>query len=305
MSVGYKNQDPKTIKVKNYLDDVVWYLEENGAILEGRTIKFSVFDGGKYFYQGSYATRTAIKHRSYEVDADIGFITTSDGDINLRERIYRTLCDKFSKKYFVVKKKPCITIDFNDGYKIDIALYSVSNNVIYFHNAITGVEEKTKSKPKEFVDLLVDYFKENDMRKLIRLSKHFLKTISEKLEIDDVNRIPSVSLSIFAYQNFQRKSVINNENDLQNNLEHFLLEFYSYVKINGTNGPRLDDLYVSNTFYKIKDIEETLGVLSNACISLSSKNFAQLISREIFESINRKDQLTKTNPLIGTLGNNG
>ena len=101
---------------------------------------------GDTFLQGSYGTHTAIKHPSYDVDADIGFILSNIyARRDARERIYNRLVSEFPQ-YKVELRKPCITIDFNDGFKIDVAIYSKLNDEIYFHNSISGYERVTKSK---------------------------------------------------------------------------------------------------------------------------------------------------------------
>lgn len=205
ISIGYHQNDAQSKKLQNYVKKVIEVLSAENAIYEGRKITFYELKEnvnnnveGNTFLQGSYGTNTAIKHSSYEVDADIAFIIDNDNiDLNIRNLIYNKLNNIFGNKYIIEKKKPCITIDFKDKYKIDIAIYTRVADKIYFHNSINEIEKVNEAKPKDLINYFNSCYKLNDTRrKVIRLIKHFIKTSNILLEIEDCNRIPSISLNI-------------------------------------------------------------------------------------------------------------
>ena len=120
ISVGFRNGDEDSIKLNKYVNMVRECLQEHGALYENEKIYIGELNTdsgeiGDTFLQGSYGTHTAIKHPSYDVDADIGFILSNiNARRDARERIYNRLASSFPQ-YKVELRKPCITIDFNDG----------------------------------------------------------------------------------------------------------------------------------------------------------------------------------------------
>ena len=232
ISTGYHQENPSSKKLKKYVEDVIGVLSEEGAIYENRKLKInSLKDSwdtnldGDTFLQGSYGTNTAIKHKLYDVDADIAFLIENDKiDLNIRELIYNKLNEAFGKKYFVEKKKPCITIDFLDKYKIDVAIYTKVNNTIYFHNCISGYENTDIAKPKELVRYFNSCYSDNGTRrKVVRLIKHFIKTTNILLNIQDDNKIPSISINLLLCE----RNVSENANE--NELYHDILESIKYI----------------------------------------------------------------------------
>lgn len=307
ISVSYNKTDPKSIKLKKYVDIVRESLEWEGAILEAKSISVFAFgndlEGGNVFLQGSYACGTAVKHNAYEVDADIGFLSSVELDSGARTRIFNTINSRFGSMYHCELRKPCISIDFGDGYKIDLTIYSPDENGrIFFHNSIGGGEEKTISSPKEFVKCMKDYFSLNSYRDIVRLSKHFIKTITSNLEIENCDRIPSVSISIFALKNYPKISGFGSEEQLKVLLIEFIMGFSDFVKANGTNGPDMPEYFVTNTFYKVNNVRNVQKVLDTTIALLNEDNYSQLVRSDVFESIQRRNKVDRTPALTGTMG---
>ena len=257
---------------------------------------------GDTFLQGSYGTNTAIKHKSYDVDADIAFIIDNNTiDLRIRELIYNKLSKAFGNKYIVEKKKPCITIDFKNKYKIDVAIYTRVNDIIYFHNCIGGVEKTDLAKPKELIGYFSNYYKQNDTRrKVVRLIKHFIKTASNALEIDECNKIPSISINLLLCN--KNMHINANEDELYEDVLESVRYIKNYIESNEYEGPSLESLYVHNTFYKVKNIYEMKKVIDKVLINLEHKQYDQIIEKDIYDSINIKNNRKVDSSFTGTMG---
>jgi len=307
ISVGFRNGDEDSRKLNEYVNRVRESLQEHGALYENEQIyigEMNIDKGeiGDTFLQGSYGTHTAIKHPNYDVDADIGFILNNiNARSDVRERIYNRLVSSFPH-YKVELKKPCITIDFNDGFKIDVAIYSRLNDEIYFHNSIGGYETVTKAKPKELIAFFNErYADDNNKRSIVRLIKHFIKTTSQILEIDENNKIPSISTNLMIVDK-NIKEYDDREMTLYQNIVLVIDDFINYVGKNGTKGPSLEKLCVSNTFYKVKDISEVMAVLRKIQINFKNKQYSEIVGNEVYNTITRKNSTKINVSPIGTLG---
>ncbi len=307
ISVGFRNGDESSKKLNEYVNMVRECLQEHGALYENEKI----YIGGLYtntgeigdtFIQGSYGTHTAIKHPTYDVDADIGLILSNiNARRDARERIYNRLVNSFPT-YNVEMRKPCITIDFNDGYKIDVAIYSRLNDEIYFHNSIVGRETVTRAKPKELIAFFNEkYAEDNNKRSIVRLIKHFIKIASQSIEIKENNKIPSISTNLMVVDKVI-KEYEDKEMTLFQNIQTIIDDFIIYVQMNGSNGPSLEKLYVGNTFYKVTDINEVIAVLKKVQINFKNKQYSELVGNEIFERITKKNNTNINMSPMGTLG---
>lgn len=307
ISVGFRSHKEKSQKLNNYVNLVREALEEHGALYENEVITVEKFDiekdeSGDTFIQGSYGTHTAIKHPSYDVDADIGLILNDiNTRLDIREKIYFQLKRKFPN-YNVELKKPCITIDFKDGYKIDVAIYSRHNDEIWFHNSIQGTETITRAKPKELIRFFNDrYSEDNIKRSVVRLVKHFIKIASDTLEIDEKNKIPSIATNlIIVDKNLKEYGSV--EETLFYNIGYVVDEFINYVESNGYSGPSLESLCVGNTFYKVENINEVIDVLKKVQINLKNKQYSELIGNSVFSKIYEKHKIKFNTSPMGTLG---
>ena len=307
ISVGFRNGDDDSKKLNEYVNMVRENLQEHGALYENEKVYIGELNTnseeiGDTFLQGSYGTHTAIKHPSYDVDADIGLILSNiNGRKDARKRIYNRLVKSFPQ-YSVELRKPCITIDFNDGFKIDVAIYSRLNDEIYFHNSIGGYENVTKAKPKELITFFnKKYAEDNNKRNIVRLMKHFIKIASQSIEIKENNKKDSISTNLIVVDKII-KEYDDNEITLYQNIQMIIDDFINYVEMNGTNGPSLEELCVGNTFYKVTDINEVMAVLRKVQINFKNKQYSELIGNEIFERITRKNHTKINMSPMGTLG---
>ncbi len=307
--IGYHQNDSKSTKLQKYVKEVIEVLSEDNAIYEGRKIAFKELSSridtnldGDTFLQGSYGTNTAIKHKSYDVDADIAFIIDNNTiDLRIRELIYDKLSKAFGNKYIVEKKKPCITIDFKDKYKIDVAIYTRVNDVIYFHNCIGGVEKTDLAKPKELISYFNNYYKQNSTRrKVVRLIKHFIKTANNVLEIDECNKIPSISINLLLCN--RNMHIDANEDELYEDVLDSVRYIKNYIESNGYEGPSLESLYVHDTFYKVKNIYEMKKVIDKVLINLEYKQYDQIIEKDIYDRISIKNNKKVDSSFTGTMG---
>ena len=307
--IGYNQNEPKSKKLRQYVKEVVDVLSAENAIYSGKRIKVMELNenweynlDGTTFLQGSYGTNTAIKHRLYDVDADIAFIIENDSiDLNLRNLIYEKLSAVFQTKYTVEMKKPCITIDFQDKNKIDVAIYTQIGDKLCFHNCISGVEKVDIAKPKELVNYFKTCYKENDTRrKVVRLIKHFIKTTSRALEIDECNKIPSISINLLLCE--QKMHEQAGEEELYEDVLKGMRYIKQFVDINGYNGPSCAELCVNNTFYKVKNIDEVKKVLEKIIINLEHKQYNEIIHKDVYDAISARNSKKVDSSFTGTMG---
>lgn len=316
ISVGYNQNDSKSKKLAGHVDEVRNILSKPGAIFENRSMEFSNYNistenesitsqGSLIFYQGSYAIHTAIKHGNYEIDADVGFYIDEYTNFGIRDKINNLLENEFGHKYFVNKKKPCITIDFGDQYLVDIAIYSKNENpkLMSFHNSINGMEQKNIAAPKRIVKSFTDYLKDVQLKRMvIRLIKYFSKNASFNLKISDNNKIPSISYMILAYSRYKPDTDKVSEDNVQKELKNLANLCKNYF----SNYQTLEcpPLLISNTLYKVTDFTEVISVIDEIIDQIDKKNYASLMNERDFVSIKEKQKKkgSKESPLLGTMG---
>jgi len=315
ISVGYNNNGEKSSKLKSKINEVRRVLESKGTILENRNLEFrmdlrnedssSTYPNSQIFFQGSYAISTAIKHDSYDVDADLGFYISEELARDSRNKIYTSLKSSLPK-YVVTLKKPCIEIDFKDGYKIDVAIYSRfrnfnDDNIVYFHNSIDGMETVSQSKPKVIVETFKTYLANEPIkRSVIRLMKHFMKNAQKNLRIDDTNKLPSISLMLIASEKFRPQDESPNEE----NLNKYLIDLCDITLCELYSGREISDKYllISNTLYKITDIQDTINIIKSVRNNLKTGNISTLTSETVFQKIMSKKKIDTTPSIKGTMG---
>lgn len=314
ISIGFQNNDAKSKKIRGHVERVRTVLESPDVVFANRSLNFIIrekgeaisLSGSQVFLQGSYAISTAIKHATYEVDADIAFyIDEVVDDRNIRIRIFENLKKKLGAHEIKIKK-PCITIDFGDGYKVDIAVYSksTSNDTMMFHNSISGSEEKTIATPKVIISTFSEYLKGDEFKRpILRLTKHFIKNSTDKLRIEEDNKIPSIALLILAIERYQPNNLEFSEETLNAELNRFV----DVLKNEFIHNQRIDvsckSLLISNTLYKVNDFEQVRSVINEISIQTHSKNYAALISKNIFDSVNKRSKSDPTPSMLGTMGN--
>ncbi len=315
IKIGSLQNDEKSKKLSAYVQEVKDVLEKPNTLKENFSLSFNFAERAsdistsqsQLFYQGSYAIHTAIKHYKYDVDADIAFYINDFSDTTLRDKILNSLENSLGVKYSIEKKKPCITIDFRDGYKVDIAIYSKSilDNLMMFHNSIDGFETKTNCAPKNVVKEFSDYLKDNDVKRpIIRLIKHFSKNAGYNLGIDECNKIPSISFMLFARKNYTPRAKAPTEEVLAKELSVFTSSCLNFFEKNR----KLDspDLLIGNTLYKIQDFNQVISVLDEIQQQLDTKNYASLVSEKVYTSIekrnNSRNNSDATPAMLGTMG---
>lgn len=312
ISIGSKQQDKNSKTLSDYVSEVKAVLEKPDAVFENRTIVFNFTDDttekstaqSQIFFQGSYAIHTAIKHRNHDVDVDIAFYIDEIADSNLRNKIHSQLQSNLGTKYTVEMKKPCITISFNDDYKVDVAVYSksTSEGTMMFHNSIEGIEDKVISVPKLIVKSFTDYLKENELKRpTIRLVKYFSKNAGYNLGIADCNKIPSIAFMLLATRYFAPTNLIPSEENLLSELTAFTAECIAFFE--GCTVLDEPKLMIGNTLYKITDMHQVIMTLNEVNRQLGVKNYASLTSEKAFKNIQaRKKVLSDTPSLLGTMG---
>lgn len=314
ISIGFQNNDAKSKKMRRHVESVRTVLESPDVVFTNRSLNFTIREKGEYislsgsqvFLQGSYAISTAIKHATYEVDADIAFyIDEVVDDKHIRIKIFENLKKKLEANEIEIKK-PCIAIDFGDGYKVDVAIYSksTSNDTMMFHNSISGSEEKTMATPKMIISTFSEYLKGDDYKRpIIRLTKHFIKNATDKLRIEDNNKIPSITLLILAVERYQPKNLEFSEETLTAELNRFV----DVLKNEFIDNQRADISYkpllISNTLYKVNDFEQVHRVIIEIVNQTHSENYAALISKNVFDSVNNRSKSDPTPSMLGTMGN--
>lgn len=317
ISVGYNNGDEKSDKLKEKIKQVRSILERKDMLLEGKQLDFeldlknenssTVYSKNQIFFQGSYAISTAIKHENYDVDADLGFFIDEELPIDARKKVYDILVSSLSQCEIKLKK-PCIEIDFRDGYKIDVAIYSrkihnVTENedIVYFHNSIDGSENISDAKPKAIVRNFRLYLAEMPLkRSVIRLMKHFMKNSQKKLEIDDNNKLPSISLMLIASESFFPGEETANEENLITNLKE--LCDITLKALDSGEQISSKELLIYNTLYKVTDINDTKKIISSIKSNLTTNNLAELVSESVYSNLMKKEGIDTTPSIRGTMG---
>ncbi len=294
--IGVKQTDPASMKLKKKEKQIRDILSEEGAVFERKILDLPEKN---LFRQGSFAIDTAIKHPAYDVDADIGVIVDVDEEyLQLRNKIFGKLDKALKQSSAVVKmKKPCLNVYYKDTDNIDVAVYSRIGEKLYHHNSIHGLEKTDRATPLELVLWLQDQLaKAPHKRKVIRLLKHFNNVVFEKLNCSENNKIPSIAITLFIVQlDFDAEK-------LDEMLFKVTSEFLNYVNINRKDGPSKSEYHVTNTFYKITDINEVLLVLGHIVETFKQEHYSELTNDKVVKRIMESKKVPVDNSMVGTLG---
>lgn len=138
--------------------------------------------------QGSYAMSTGIRPRDSDYDIDQGvYFATSTTDypdpVVLKDRVHEAL--KGHTKSVEIRR-PCVTVFYQDGYHVDLAVYSAASanadGKDYLAMGKTGSEAKYRfwqeSDPTALTDKLFERFEDdasgrNQYRRVIRFFKRW------------------------------------------------------------------------------------------------------------------------------------
>ena len=197
-------EENKTLKDKRDLliDELTDALKDEKVPDTDRKLTFKKFD------QGSYAMNTGIKPKDNDYDIDVGIIFDITNDEYDSHKLKKLVRDKLAKQHnrTVVFNRPCITVEYSDGYHVDLAIYSKNNDDLH----ITWGKEfsKTnkcwyKSEPKELTKWVSDVSSIAENSAQFRRCVRALKKWKEKHFSDDGNVAPpSIGITIQARRAF-------------------------------------------------------------------------------------------------------
>lgn len=234
------------------------------------------------FLQGSYGTNTAIKRKKKNADADMGIIFNNK--VN-RSSLVSELSKKFPE-YEVKLKKPCITINKDEEYSVDIAIYYKKGNRLLHQNAINDymIESESLANPHLLLsDSKACVLEDNNPnhRKIIRLSKYFIKNIEDHFEVEECDRIPSIALSLFLIDSANKYN-----GDLKFELDKFLEDISEYISSKNYT-LQYETYYIDNILYKVQNKEQVTNTIKAAKYDLKNENYEKLMTKSHFNTLNK------------------
>ena len=168
------------------------------------------------FDQGSYAMNTGITPKDEDYDIDVGIIfdiTNDDYDSKkLKKLVYKVL-DKVTKRK-VSYNRPCITVEYSDGYHVDLAIYADNGTDTHIAWGKEFSDEHVwyKSAPKELIQWVADTSAITKESEQFRRCVKALKKWKEKVFTSNGNAAPpSIGITIQARNAFS----YNEDNDLE------------------------------------------------------------------------------------------
>lgn len=158
--------------------------------------------------QGSYSMNTGIKPIDGDFDIDVGAIFNITNEEYDSEKLKELVFDKLNShnKRSVKYNRPCVTVEYKDGYHVDLAIYSKNNDDIHIAWGKKNSQEKYwyKSEPKKLTQWVSDVSSDSEESKQFRRSVRFLKKWKEKKFVSDGNAAPvSIGLTIQARNHFK------------------------------------------------------------------------------------------------------
>ncbi|AZG34010.1 nucleotidyltransferase domain-containing protein [Shewanella psychromarinicola] len=279
-----------------------------------RSLTFTKLD------QGSYAMRTGIKPINDDYDIDVGVVFDITNDEYCSRNLKKLVFDALNKRHkrTVKYNKPCITVEYADGYHVDLAIYSNNNNDLHIAwGRSTATEQKWyESDPKGLKRWVSDVSNNAEYSKQFRCCVRYLKKWKAKHFTSIGNTAPpSIGLTVQARQHF----IFNKDNDLTS-----LINIVRKIKSDFSMQFDLDDFILKrsisyklpqkpykNIYYKMSLLQqdqfyEKLVSLEEALCEARDENSEQaasLILRKVFgkdfplvENIKRAD----IRPVIGT-----
>ena len=166
--------------------------------------------------QGSYSMNTGIKPKDDDYDIDIGIIFDITNDEYESYKLKKLVFDKLNSQHnrTVKYNRPCITVEYTDGYHVDLAIYSKNNDDIHIAWGKENSKERIwyKSEPKELTEWVVDVSSDSDKSQQFRRCVRFLKKWKEKHFTSSGNNAPaSIGLTIQArnYFTYHKDNYLN------------------------------------------------------------------------------------------------
>ncbi|MFD2114255.1 nucleotidyltransferase [Paenibacillus yanchengensis] len=198
------------------------------------------------FNQGSYAMKTGIKPLDGHYDIDLGLLfemSTSDVDtpVEAKKWVYDALIDHTND---VNMKSPCVTVNYQAGYHVDVTIYAAQNpdNKVYLAKGkLTSSKENQtwdESNPKDLIQAIRNrYTEQEDRRQFRRIIRYLKRWKDEQFAVNGNGRPTGIALTAIAYHHMQVKSEIvdlfsgkkeyRDLDALVNLLNSFLLSFTS------------------------------------------------------------------------------
>lgn len=158
--------------------------------------------------QGSYSMNTGVKPKKDDYDIDVGVIFDITNDEYESHKLKKLVFDKLnSQNNRTVKyNRPCITVEYADGYHVDLAIYSKNNDDIHIAWGKENSKEKLwyKSEPKKLTKWVADVSSDAAKSQQYRRCVRFLKKWKEKHFSSSGNKAPvSIGLTIQARNHFK------------------------------------------------------------------------------------------------------
>ncbi len=221
----------------------------------------------KKFDQGSYAMNTGIIPKNDDYDIDVGIIfdiTNDDYDSKKLKKLVRNTLNKVAKRT-VTYNKPCITVEYSDGYHVDLAIYADNGTDTHIAWGKEFSDEHVwyKSAPKELIQWVADTSTITKESEQFRRCVKALKKWKEKVFTSNGNAAPpSIGITIQARNAFS----YNEDNDLealiaivQRMKDKFTVDF----KVIGGNLEIIQDIEVKlpvapekDVYYKMTSIQK-------------------------------------------------
>ena len=207
------------------------------------------------FDQGSYAMNTGIIPKNDDYDIDVGVIfdiNNGDYDSKKLKKLVRDALNKVNKRT-VTYNRPCITVEYADGYHVDLAIYANNGGDTYiaWGKEFSDEHEWYKSAPKELIQWVADTSDVSKESEQFRRCVKALKKWKEKVFTSNGNAAPpSIGITIQTRNAFEYKE----DSDFD-----ALLSIVRKMK----NSFKSKFEYIDGTLEERKDIEVKLPVAPN------------------------------------------
>lgn len=245
--------------------------------------------------QGSYSMNTGVKPKNDDYDIDVGIIFDITNDEYESHKLKKLVFDKLNSQHnrTVKYNRPCITIEYKDGYHVDLAIYSKNNDDIHIAWGKENSKERIwyKSEPKKLTKWVSEVSSDTNKYQQFRRCVRFLKKWKEKYFSSSGNNAPaSIGLTIQARNHFYY-----HEDDYLNTLiyivERMKSDFYTSTESWKMNiDVKLPVEPFKNLYYKMSEIQqdnfyekvEALLESLNDARDEDSRNKACKILRKVF-----------------------
>lgn len=219
------------------------------------------FSTPSFFIQGSYKMSTMILNKDNTYDVDLGVIFKGKPNITpktLQKHVAEAV--RFQTESGVEHKQRCVRIIYKGEFNIDLPVYYIENNVMYFATK-AGWE---KSDPKKLVEWFVG--RKDSNGQLLRIIK-YLKAWANKRSF----KMPSgIALTVWAAKSY--KTNLRDDLALLNTLKAIRTGFSWEVKCANPAPPKDDLISKLDSGQKKKFIEALKLLIVDMERAKSEKN---------------------------------